>query len=212
MNDITSESTAATGSAPAPSTTPPPADLAPVFPRLPGETPRAFSAFMAYFQLGQLRTHQAVADKLTEPLGTVKNWASKYNWTERLQEFHSGLLQAQAQAEADRQARRAADWAARRDRFREQEWETAQKLLQAAECYLESFGEEDLHKMTLIQVSRAISISSKLARSAFAGAELPPDQAPATSSAQQHFLDAISRAYAQQGQPDRSPSPAAVTL
>ena len=50
-----------------------------------------------------------------------------------------------------------------------------------AQCFLESFGEEDLHKMTLAQVSRALSISSRIGRSALAGAELPPDCSPAMS-------------------------------
>ena len=46
----------------------------PAFPRVSGETPRAFSAFMAWFQLGHARSLAAVADKLGESPGTVKNW------------------------------------------------------------------------------------------------------------------------------------------
>ena len=37
-------------------------DSTPFFPRAPGETPRAFSAFMTFFQLGHARSCQAVAD------------------------------------------------------------------------------------------------------------------------------------------------------
>ena len=47
---------------------------APAFPRVSGETPRAVSAFMAWFQLGHARSLAAVADKLGESPGTVKNW------------------------------------------------------------------------------------------------------------------------------------------
>jgi len=47
------------------------------FPPYPGKTPRAFGAFLAFFQLGQTRSHQAVADKLGEGLPAVKHWASK---------------------------------------------------------------------------------------------------------------------------------------
>src|SRR3954471_7864625 len=61
----------------------------PSFSRSPGETPRAFSAFITWFQLGHARSHQAVADKLGEGLPTVKNWASKYDWSERLLAFAS---------------------------------------------------------------------------------------------------------------------------
>src|SRR4051812_30098307 len=81
------------------------------FPRCPGETPRAFNAFMTWFQLGHARSLQAVADKLGEGLPTLKNWSSKYDWSERLQAFNSGLLQQTVQAQTEQQRRRAADWA-----------------------------------------------------------------------------------------------------
>ena len=204
MTDTAPASSPATDAAPTPATDPQLPGHPPVFPRLPGETPRAYSAFTAFFLLGQTRSHQALADNLGEPLGTIKNWASKHNWTQRLQEFNSGLLQAQARAEAERQARQAADWAARLNRFREQEWDAAQKLLLAAQCFLESFGEEDLHKMTLAQVSRALSISSRIGRSALAGAELPPDSASPMSPIQQQLIDDIHRAY---GKPAQSSTP-----
>ena len=167
------------------------------FPRSPGETPRAFGAFLAFFQLGHARSHQAVADKLGEGMPTVRNWASKHGWSERLLAFHSGLLQQQAQDQAARQRREAAEWAARLNRFREQEWETAQKLIAAAQCFLESFGEEDLHKMTLAQVSRALKISSAIGRQALAGVPAPESSEPEISPAQQQLLEAVKRLYGQ---------------
>jgi hypothetical protein len=39
------------------------------FPLFPGKTPRAFAAFMAFFQLGPNRALQAVADQPDENLG-----------------------------------------------------------------------------------------------------------------------------------------------
>jgi hypothetical protein len=172
-------------------------NLQPSFLRFPGETPRAYSAFIAFFQLGHARSLQAVADKLGESLGTVKNWSSKFNWSERLKAFNSGLLQQQAQDQAARQLKQAADWANRLNRFREQEWDAAQKLLAAAQCFLETFGEEDLRKMTLAQVSRALKISSTLGRSALAGAELPESSDPLMSPLQQQLLHALKRLYGQ---------------
>ena len=169
----------------------------PLFPRSPGETPRAFGAFLAFFQLGQARSHQAVADKLGESLPTVKRWASRYNWSERLHAFYSGLLQAESHAQAALQRRHAAEWAGRLDRFREQEWDAAQKLIAAAQCFLESFGEEDLHKMNLAQVSRALKISSAIGRQALAGIPLPESSEPEVSPAQQQLLDAVKRIYGQ---------------
>jgi hypothetical protein len=169
----------------------------PAFPRCPGETPRAFGAFMTFFQLGHARSHQAVADQLGEGFQTVKNWASKYGWTQRLHAFNSGLLEQQALDQAALNRQHAADWASRLHRFREQEWDAAQKLLAAAQCFLESFGEEDLHKMTLAQVSRALNVSSTVGRLALAGVPLPDSSDAPVSPLQQQLLDATRRLYSQ---------------
>lgn len=163
--------------------------------RLPGETPRAFGAFLTYFHLGHGRSLQGVADRLDEVLPTVKKWSSKYRWRERINDFNSGLLGSSAAAEAARQRRLAADWADRLRQFREQEWDAAQKLNGAARCFLDSFGEEELHKMNLAQVSRALKISSQIGRLALGGAELPAASDPELSPVQQQFLNAIQRLY-----------------
>jgi hypothetical protein len=177
-----------------------------LFHRFPGETPRAFSAFITWFQLGHARSHQAVADKLGEGLPTVKNWASKYDWSDRLLAFTSGVLHQQALHNAEQQRKQVADWTARLNRFREQEWDAAQKLLSAAQCFLETLGDDHVQNMTLSQVSRALSISSNIARSALAGLELPASSEPVVSPIQQQMLDAIARVYGQ-----AAPSPAAAS-
>jgi hypothetical protein len=169
--------------------------VCPPFAPAPGETPRAFHAFITWFQLGQSRSHQAVADKLNEGLATVKNWASKYDWTDRLNALNSGLLQQHAADSARLQHDLAADWAQRLRQFREQEWDAALKLLAAARCFLESFDDTALEKMTLAQVSRALTISSKIARSALAGAELTASSTPSLSPIQQQLLEAADRLY-----------------
>jgi len=184
-----------------------------LFTRHTGETPRAFSAFSAFFQLGQTRSLQAVADRLGENPGTVRNWSAKFDWPGRLQAYSSGLLEAGARAQATLQLRQAADWNRRLDLFREQEWDAAQKLIVAAQCFLESFGDDDLRRMTLAQVSRALKISSAIARSAIAGAELPaaPDL---ESPLQQQLLDAVKRLYgpdSSASSPGAAPEPNATT-
>jgi hypothetical protein len=70
-------------------------DHQPAFDRAAGETTRALAAFMAYFNLGQSRSPQGVADHLGEHLSTLKNWSAKFNWLGRPQAFNSGLLQQQ---------------------------------------------------------------------------------------------------------------------
>ncbi len=125
------------------------------FPRLPGETPRAYGAFVAFFDLGQTRSLPAVAEKVGEGLATVKNWSSKYSWSERIQNFNAGVLQLQADGIAEVRRKQAVDWAQRLAQFREQQWEVSQKLAAVAQCFLESFGDENLSQMTLGQASRA---------------------------------------------------------
>jgi hypothetical protein len=59
MTDTAPASTPATDAAPTPSTVPQLAGRVPDLPRLPGETPRAYSAFTAFFLLGQAPTSSA---------------------------------------------------------------------------------------------------------------------------------------------------------
>ncbi len=165
------------------------------FSRCPGETPRAFGAFLVYFQMSRGRSLQGLADKIGEGLPTIKNWSSKYSWTERLDAFQSGLARQEVEQQTVAHRKNAAQWADRLNRFREQEWDASQKLLAAAQCFLENFGDEDLQKMTLAQVSRALRISSDIGRLSLAGAELPASSEPEISPLQQQMLDAVKRVY-----------------
>src|SRR4051812_12407929 len=174
-----------------------PAPTKSIFATLPGETPRAYGAFMAFFELGHARTLPAVADKLGEGLPTVRNWSSKFDWSKRIQDFNSGILQEQAQAQSESMRQQNARWSERVERLREQEWNAAQKLHAAACCFLESYGDEQLAKMTLAQVSRALSISSQMARSALSGAEVAKSTAPEMSPTQLRLLADLKRAYGQ---------------
>jgi len=174
--------------------TPPPADDT-CFQPVPGETPRAFAAFMAFFNLGRGRSLKAVAERLTEGLPTVKNWSCKFAWAERLQTFNAGLLRSSVREQAELQSRRDAEWADRLHQFREQEWDASRKLNAAAKCFLESFGDEELAKMNLDQVSRAVKISSDIGRQALAGIELPAPAEPEMSPIQQQLLNSLRRVY-----------------
>jgi hypothetical protein len=165
------------------------------FPCFPGETPRAFGAFVAFFRLGHRRSLQAVADQLGESPATVKNWSSKYHWADRIQSFNSGLLQQQAEAEAAARRQQTADWARRTNEQREREWAAAQKLLAAAQCFLESFGDREVEKMNHGQVSRALQVSSRMARLALSGATGPEE--PSLAPLQMELAAALKKAYAQ---------------
>ncbi len=182
----------------------------PSFPRQPGETPRAFAAFLAYFQLGQTRSLSAVADALGETPGTVRNWSSKFRWPQRLHDFYSGLAQTHAQTEAALQAQDAAHWSRRTREYREHEWNVAEKLRTAGLCYLENLGDQEVGKMNLGQVSRALQISTRLSRQALRGDHAADDLAPTPH--QTELLAALKKAYGQQSPLAVSQPPPAPTL
>jgi hypothetical protein len=178
-------------------------------PALPGETPRAYSAFSTFVDLGHDRTLQMVADQLGEEVFTIKKWSSKYQWTSRVQNLHAGLLSEQVQNRADILRQSDEEWASRLEHLRQQEWEVAQKLLGAARCFLESFGEDDLTRMTLAHVSRALNLSSTIARRAVLGVDPPDAMAdPELPRVPTEALNSIRRVY---GMAAASASPASAS-
>jgi len=178
---------------------PPPPAAPPAFPHQPGETPRAFGAFLAFFQLGPSRSLPALAEVLGENPATVKNWSSKYRWSDRLLAYQSGLLQTQVAAQAALVQSSAADWARRSSEFREHEWAAGQKLLGAVLCFLENFGDREVEKMSLAQVSRALQISTRISRSALSGELLLEESAP--SALEAALAVALQKAYGQPAAP-----------
>ena len=184
-------------------------DLASAFARLPGETPRAFSAFHAFFQQGHGRSLQTVAHRLGEKPGTVRNWSCKFHWSNRIQSFNSGLLQQQAEADAVARREHAADWARRTSDYREQEWAAVQKLLAATQCFLDSFGDRERRKMTLAQVSHALQISSRIARLSLSGSTGP--EKPSLTQIQIELAAALNKAYAIPPAPPAVPDTSAVS-
>jgi hypothetical protein len=73
---------------------PPPSSPDPLccFQGAPGETPRAFGAFLTFFQFGQSRSHKAAANNLGESLPAVKKWASQFG-VERTPSPHNRRVQ-----------------------------------------------------------------------------------------------------------------------
>jgi hypothetical protein len=174
-------------------------DSQPVFSRFPGETPRAFSAFTAFFELGHSRSLPVVADLLGENHDTVKRWSSKFRWSNRIHSANSSLLQQQTHAQAAAQARQTADWSRRATEYREREWETAQKVLAAIQCFLDDFSDQHVEKMSLSQVSRAFQIASTVARATLCGSFASDE--PAMVPIQIELTAALKKAYGTLPQP-----------
>ena len=55
--------------------------------RLPGESARAFHAFMQYRDMAEAPTMQRVAETLHCSGANVRRWASRWNWRNRVWEF-----------------------------------------------------------------------------------------------------------------------------
>jgi hypothetical protein len=178
-----------------------PSPPAPPFTRQPGESPRAFGAFLAYHQLGQDRSLAAVSRAIGEPAGTIRNWSCRFRWTDRIRACQNGQLAMQIENER----REAADWARRATEFRERKWATAQQLLQAVGCFLENFGDRELEKMSLSQVSRALQIATRVSNESLRG-DLAPEE-PVASPLQAELAAALLRAYGQAQTPPPQPSP-----
>src|SRR5229473_5742691 len=55
--------------------------------RMEGETHRAYSAFIAYRDIGSDRTIQKAADLLQKSGSVLRRWAVKFNWRTRAADF-----------------------------------------------------------------------------------------------------------------------------
>lgn len=55
--------------------------------RQPGETEKAYEAFLVYKNMGAGRTIVAVGRRLSKSRQLMTRWATRYNWKERVQAF-----------------------------------------------------------------------------------------------------------------------------
>jgi hypothetical protein len=150
---------------------------------------------MAFFELGQGRSLQAVVDRLGEKLDTVKGWSSRFRWSERIQSFNSGLLQQQVQAQVAARRQQAAEWARRAAESRELQFMASRKLFDGALCYLENLGDQEVARMSLSQASRALQVAARLASLALADGMAA--ETPAFPAVPLDFMAALKKAYGQ---------------
>lgn len=61
----------------------PDGDLPELWERQPGETPKAFSQFVVYLQMGRVRTLAKTAQTLTRSAGHIRNVAAEKDWVRR---------------------------------------------------------------------------------------------------------------------------------
>ncbi|MDB6059040.1 MAG: hypothetical protein JWO95_2884, partial [Verrucomicrobiales bacterium] len=106
-----------------------------------------------------------------------------------IQSFNAATFQEASVAEAVAlQRQEIVEWSARMRLQRELQWIAGQELLEAANGWLANFGDDQLEKVTLSQVTRAIVIGSKIGRMAIAGFENPLDAKSSVPASRSELL------------------------
>lgn len=118
--------------------------------RQPGETQRAFEAFVAYRDMGADRSLRKVVRKVNKSLTTVGEWSAKHKWVDRVAEWD---------AEQDRIARQ--EHLAAVKEMRKRHADLGKGMLLKAARALNRMKEEDIKPG---DVSRMIEVATKLER------------------------------------------------
>jgi hypothetical protein len=128
------------------------------------ESSKAFSAFMAYFNLGPNRSFADTAEGTYVPLSTIKFWANRFDWKRRVQSHDARVMQRLAEVKANAHALATADWDKRTKELRELEWDTSKKLLDNAKVQLEAMLKKNSGDASFAEICRALETASKLGR------------------------------------------------
>jgi hypothetical protein len=131
---------------------------------LPGEGPKAFSAFVRFLTLGEKRTIENVATVLNRSNALIARWSRKYEWQRRLLAWNQKILEGQ-QEEAEILAREGtADWAKRQRELRNREWEIANKALQLCSRWIDKLLAQKRGKVSIQDATRLLEVASKVGR------------------------------------------------
>jgi len=130
----------------------------------PNESHKAFETFLCYFDIGQNRSFAKVAKLTGVNLNSVKMWAHRFDWRERVRAYNTELLRARLAVETDARRNQAELRAQRALQFQDAEWKAAEKLLRAAQNALDILIHTTPEKLSLADVARALEIASKLGR------------------------------------------------
>jgi hypothetical protein len=128
--------------------------------RQPNESPQAYEAAFAYFEMGADRSVRAVGRRLRKSGSVISKWSARWHWVERAAAYDRSLTAVAVDAAAAERAREAAKWERRRAKTREQDWKLAKALRAKAKAILAS---EDA-KFTLRDAVAMADTGSKLAR------------------------------------------------
>ncbi len=122
------------------------------------ESAKAYAAFMAYCEMGEKRSIEAVGKQLGKSGGLIERWSSRHKWVSRAVEWDKQRQVDVRRARAKALRSAATDWAKRQLRNREDDYQAGQSLRKRAKKLTPKTT------ATLGDISRAYETASKLER------------------------------------------------
>ena len=162
--------------------------------RLPDETARQFCALRSFAQAGLGRTLSKLAQAEHIPLTTLRSWSARFHWRDRIEDYDLRLLNLEQEAQREALTSRVADWTARREVIREQEYQLSLQLMKRAREILDN----PRIFVNFPDAIRAMEIASELGRRACGMADEPQHPPPPFSDQELERL--LDRAYGQADQ------------
>lgn len=132
------------------------------FERLPRESGKAFEAFNLYLNMGAKRSTAAVGKKLGKSGGLIERWCTKFDWAGRVRAFETHLAIVERQATEVAVRAKAAEWVARDEALREQEWKTREEALEMARESIARWRKNKKRVGSLEGIARLLELSSTL--------------------------------------------------
>jgi len=135
-----------------------------LFEQQPNESNKAFAAFSTYLNLGAERSIPAVAEKLRKSVGLVQRWSCRFDWPATVQAHGAHLALVEREMTEVMARTKAGEWAKRREKLLETEWEMHEKCIAAAKRAFDAFLAREKVYANLADIARILEIASKLGR------------------------------------------------
>lgn len=96
--------------------------------RRPGESPRAYEAAMAYFEMRAGRSISAVSQRLGKHVSLLERWSKRWGWVERAAAFDEHLAREAQIAREQANREYTAKWQARAQEKLEEDYQRGKKI------------------------------------------------------------------------------------
>src|SRR6516225_2602526 len=109
-------------------------------PKLPGESPKAYSAFQRFIAAGGGLRPETMAGEAGCSAVTLRKWYQKHHWLMRYQAMTAAQGEAVLQSARQKAERALAEWAERKEQLRATEWTLHLALVEAGQRALGLLG------------------------------------------------------------------------